>query len=139
MTEEYCAKLAELEAKWRPEFSASFFSCLVNHACSLDDDECMMVALRTSATGLIDLAKLDACFQNPTPPCDAFTVFQGLAADCVHRRADCVGDGGVGFSVDRCISITALTDARRAQVPACLALDCSAVGPCLIDLGTISP
>jgi hypothetical protein len=99
----------------------------------------MMVALRTSATGLIDFAKLDACFQNPTPACDAFTVFQGLAADCVHRRADCVGDGGVGFSADRCISITALTDARRAQVPACLALDCSAVGPCLIDLGAISP
>ena len=135
--EEYCAKIEERREKWRPEYFATFFACVVAHECSMDDDECAIEALRTSADGLIDIASLDACLQAPSQPCEL--VYDGIFADCMGRYAECKTDAGYSlFADDRCFTLAALTDARRAQVPSCLALDCSSISECLSDLGTFT-
>jgi len=134
---DFCAALADRQSKWRPDFFAFFFSCLVNHDCHMDDDECMIAAAQSSADPVVDMARFNACFQAPSEPCEI--IYTGVAADCAKKRRDCMDDAGNSFSEQRCFSIAALSEGGRAQVPACLSLECSAVAKCLSDLGTINP
>jgi hypothetical protein len=97
----------------------------------------MITAAQTSADPVVDMAKFNACLQAPSSPCEI--VYYGVAADCAKKRRDCVDDAGSSFSEQRCFSIAALTEAGRAQVPACLSLECTAVSSCLSALGTINP
>jgi hypothetical protein len=133
----YCKNLADAQSKWRPDYFAFFFSCLANHDCHMDDDECMISAAQSSGDPVVDMAKLTVCLQAPSQDC-ALTYY-GVAADCEQKHQDCKDDAGHSFSDERCFSIAALNEAGRAKVPTCLALDCSAVSKCLSELGTINP
>jgi hypothetical protein len=133
----YCKNLADAQSKWRPDYFAFFFSCLASHDCHMDDDECMITAAQSSGDPVVDMAKLNDCLQSPSPGCEI--TYYGVAADCEKKHQDCKDDAGNSFSDQRCFSIAALSDAGRAKVPACLALECSAVAKCLSDLGTFNP
>jgi len=133
----FCAALADRQSKWRPDFFAFFFSCLANHDCNMDDDECVLTAAQNSADPVFDMARFSACLQAPSESCEI--IYYGVAADCAKKHRDCMDDAGHSFSEQRCFSIAALTESGRAQVPACLSLECTAVSECLSGLGTINP
>ena len=86
--------------------------------------------------GLIDMARFDACLQGTTS-CE--NILQGVMADCFARREACQSDASpAGYSDDLRLTIAAMNDAGRAQVPASLALDCSSIGTCLRGLDSCS-
>ena len=103
-----CAACDVWADRWRPEFSQTYFGCLLDAGtpCTSSGTE---ACFGRAATGL------------PTRPADG-----DYATSCHTKRTECAG----AFSDDFCAS-RMLSDAWLAQAQTCLGKTCAEVGPCL--------